>query len=165
MNDITKVLICEDNPIFTSVVPDVTTLKLIGNYGELMNKDKIKVISHTAVTDNLSTKNRESYETLQAKRNRQFLALGIERALKKAGFGRNSPCTCGSGIKYKKCHSLKIRDMKISENILLDELGLIHETTQHDDRHGSNYTGLKPTKPTSLRLMAGTIMTMSETYK
>lgn len=30
--------------------------------------------------------------------------LGPRRRLAKAKIGRNDPCHCGSGMKYKKCH-------------------------------------------------------------
>lgn len=36
-------------------------------------------------------------------------------------FGRNDPCPCGSGLKYKKCHLLKQRELDEAANIEWDK--------------------------------------------
>lgn len=45
----------------------------------------------------------KTYELYGKEYTHEAMRLGIERALRRAGVGRNSLCTCESGRKYKNC--------------------------------------------------------------
>jgi hypothetical protein len=36
-------------------------------------------------------------------------------------FGRNDPCPCGSGLKYKKCHLIKQQELEAAANFEWDK--------------------------------------------
>jgi hypothetical protein len=42
-----------------------------------------------------------------------------------ASIGRNAPCPCGSGKKYKHCCALKAQKMPFSSRVLMSVIGLI----------------------------------------
>jgi hypothetical protein len=42
-----------------------------------------------------------------------------------AAIGRNDPCTCGSGKKYKRCCALKVERTPIGSKIGLSLIGLL----------------------------------------
>lgn len=42
-------------------------------------------------------------ETMQVSKHDSRSKLGILRRKVQKGIGRNSPCPCGSGVKFKKC--------------------------------------------------------------
>lgn len=42
-----------------------------------------------------------------------------------ASIGRNSPCPCGSGKKYKRCCALKSQKTPLSSRIALSIIGLM----------------------------------------
>ncbi|AQT28103.1 preprotein translocase subunit [Vibrio phage pVa-21] len=41
------------------------------------------------------------------------------------GVGRNSPCPCGSNVKYKNCHLRRFDDETVEAETILEELGLV----------------------------------------
>lgn len=77
------------------------TLEIINNaYAWIQNLDWPKVV---AQWDQLIT---EAYTTLQSDR---LLGERIDKA------GRNDPCPCGSGLKFKKCHFLQDAAAKVQD--------------------------------------------------
>lgn len=52
---------------------------------------------------------------------------------------RNEPCSCGSGVKFKKCHYLKLNNNIIDMSLMMTEHGLTHEyvwTAEEIERKG-----------------------------
>lgn len=58
------------------------------------------------------------------KQERKGLTVSLTKHFASTGVGRNSPCPCGSGIKYKKCHLPRIEDQSLEGEVILEELGL-----------------------------------------
>lgn len=69
----------------------------------------------------------------EKKQKRKALTMGLVRHFANTGVGRNSPCPCGSGKKYKKCHLPRIEDVTIEGDVLLEELGLRIKEEKEDE--------------------------------
>ena len=69
----------------------------------------------------------------EKKKKRKGVAIAISTKLSNDGVGRNSPCPCGSGKKYKKCHLPRIEDEAVEAETLLEELGLRIRNEEEDD--------------------------------
>ena len=42
-----------------------------------------------------------------------------------AAIGRNQPCPCGSGKKYKRCHALETQKMSLAGRVVISVIGLM----------------------------------------
>ena len=69
----------------------------------------------------------------EKKKKRKDVAIAIGRKLSNSGVGRNSPCPCGSGKKFKKCHIPRLEDETIEAETLLEEFGLRIRDEEEDE--------------------------------
>lgn len=69
----------------------------------------------------------------EMKKKRKATITSISRSLSKTGVGRNSPCPCGSGLKYKKCHIPRFEDESVEIKTILDELNLRYRAPEKED--------------------------------
>lgn len=86
--------------------------------------EALALVSLLNGTKKQKSKWKKTLTEYEKKQKRKALTMGLVRHFANTGVGRNSPCPCGSGIKYKKCHLPRIEDHSLDGEIILEELGL-----------------------------------------
>ena len=79
-----------------------------GDAGELLKRLRAAGVdaeqNGTKVTATFKAENKEAMATLLRSAHNSALATNAQTILQRVKTGRNEPCPCGSGRKFKRCH-------------------------------------------------------------